>query len=129
MNVSYLPPGYVLKDVAKNSASGKIEVTRSPSTGGMVEDGVLEVAKGRLSGWSSEKSREVLDRVLAQGKGKFSLEYFAIGLNPRLKYGLGLDRFVKGAVSLYGLGFTAIWRNATVSIGGRKVVDEGKLLV
>jgi hypothetical protein len=32
-------------------------------------------------------------------------------------------------VSFYGLGFSAVCRKATVSIGGRKVVEDGKVLV
>lgn len=129
LNVSYMPPGYVLKGVAKNSATGKVAITRSLSTAGMIEDAILEFENGKLKGWSSEKSKEALDKVLGPAKGKLPLEYFSIGLNPRLKYGVGLDRFVKGVVSFYGVGFTAVCRNASVSIGGRKVVDEAKILL
>jgi len=127
LNVAYIPPGYVLKDAAKGSATGKATVTRSPSTGGMVEDAVLEFEKGKLKRWSSAKSLDALNRAV--GKGGLPLQYFSVGLNPRMKYGYGLDRFVKGAVCLYGFGFTAVCRKATVSVGGRKVVDEGKLLL
>jgi len=95
----------------------------------MVEDAVLEFEKGRLKGWSSEKSKDTLDALLGRGKGKLQLQDFSVGLNPRLKYGFGLDRFVKGAVCLYGLGFTVVCRKATLSVGGRKILDEGRLLV
>lgn len=127
LNMTYLPPGYVLKGVAKGSATGKIAVTRSLSSGGMIEDGVLEFEKGRLRKWSSERSKDSLDKVL--GGGNLPLECFAVGLNPRLNYGLGLDRFVKGAISFYGFGFTAVCRKASVRVAGRKLVDEGRVLL
>ena len=127
MNVAYVPPGYVLKDVAKGSATGKARAAQSPSTGGMVEDAVLEFEKGKLKRWSSEKSADALNRAV--GKGGLPLLYFSVGINPRMKYGYGLDRFVKGAVCLYGFGFTAVCRKASLSVGGRKILDEGKLLL
>lgn len=127
MSMAYIPPGSVLKDIAKGSAVGKVRVTRSPSTGGMVEDALLEFEKGKLKRWSSEKSMDALNQ--AAGKGGLPLLYFSVGLNPRMKYGFGLDRFVKGAVCLYGFGFTAVCRKATVSVGGRKILGEGRLLV
>jgi leucyl aminopeptidase (aminopeptidase T) len=128
-NVTYLPPGYVLKGVAKGSASGRIAFSGAISTAGRIEDGVLELRNGRLKAWSSAGSADAMDRLLTPLKNKARLEYFAIGVNPRLRYGLGLDRFVKGAASFYGLGFTVVCKKATVSIGGRKVVEDGKVLV
>jgi leucyl aminopeptidase (aminopeptidase T) len=128
-NVTYLPPGYVLKTIAKSSANGSVVVSRSPSTGGMIEDALLQFKKGRVASWSSVKSKGVLDGLLDGGEAKHTVAYFSIGLNPRLKYGYGLDRFVKGAVCFYGFGFTAVCKDATVSAGGRKIVEDGKVLL
>lgn len=129
-NMTYMPPGYVLKEVAKGSARGGAKVSHSLSKMGVIEDAELGFKKGGLSTWSSKKSGKQVDGLFGGTKPENRrLTYFSIGLNPKMKYGYGQDRFVKGAVCLYGFGFTGVCRGATVTVGGEAVVNRGKISV
>lgn len=127
LNIAYVPPGYALKEIAKRSASGTVKLSPSLTRLGIVEEVVLEFNKGKLVGWSSNKSKELVDEVLAGTKEEQrTLTSVSVGLNPRMKYGLGQDRFVKGALCLYGFGFTGVCRNASVTVGGAPLVERGR---
>jgi leucyl aminopeptidase (aminopeptidase T) len=127
-NMAYVPPGYVLKDVAKRSASGTVRLSPSLTRLGVIEDAVLEFSKGKLVSWSSKGSKELIDEVVAGVKEEErTLPYVSIGLNPRMKYGLGQDRFVKGALCIYGFGFTGVCRNASATVEGVPLLERGRI--
>jgi leucyl aminopeptidase (aminopeptidase T) len=128
LNMAYVPPGYVMKDVAKRSASGTVKLSPSLTRLGVVEDAVLDFSKGKLLSWSSKRSKALIDEVLASVKEEERmLSYVSIGLNPRMKYGFGQDRFVKGAFCLYGFGFTGVCRNASAIVGGVPLLERGRI--
>jgi leucyl aminopeptidase (aminopeptidase T) len=128
LNVAYVPPGYVAKDVAKRSASGTVKLSPSLTRLGVIEDAVLEFSKGKLVSWSSKRSKALIDEVLSSvEEEERTLSFVSIGLNPRMEYGFGQDRFVKGAFCLYGFGFTGACRNASATVGGVPLLERGRI--
>ena len=126
-NMAYVPPGFVSKETDPDSVEGRLKMSPTLTPMGVVSNAEFEFKGGRLVGWkSSDKAKmaKLLDPI-PEAKRRFSL--MGIGLNPAMKYGLGQDRFVGGAVTLAGLGFSAVVRNATVSASGGALVRDGKL--
>ena len=124
-NMTYLPPGMVIKDLDPDSVNGEVRVSESLTRFGVLRGAELKFQGGRLVGWRSRDSAK-LDRVLKTvPEEKRRLVRVGIGLNPAMRYGLGQDRFVRGSITLLGLGFIAVLRNASLTVGGSALVKKG----
>ncbi|HME18158.1 MAG TPA: hypothetical protein VKF15_00280 [Nitrososphaerales archaeon] len=127
-NMSYVPGGYVAKDLDAKSVHGTVELSPSITRFGLVEDAVLTYSRGKFVSWTSKKSPQVLkalEKVLPE-KARVPT-YVIIGLNPRMKFGYAQDRFPAGSVTV-GVGIAGIVRKGTLVVGGKTVVREGRLL-
>jgi leucyl aminopeptidase (aminopeptidase T) len=120
-NMTYVPPGYVAKEIDPQSAIGEVTLADSLTKYGVVHRAELEFKNGALVKWRSEdgpKLRKLLD-TLAPEKRKLTL--LGIGLNPALGYGYGQDRFVRGAVTLAGFGFTGLVSKGRLNVGSSSI--------
>ncbi|MDA4112118.1 MAG: hypothetical protein OK439_06230, partial [Thaumarchaeota archaeon] len=129
-NISYILPGMIWKDIESTTASGKVKVSPSVTRLGMVKDATLEFVGGKLVQWSStdKKTKGILDSLIQSlPEDKRILSLLTIGLNPSIKHGYAQDRFVGGSISLGGFGFTASARSATFRVGGKTVIEKGKI--
>jgi leucyl aminopeptidase (aminopeptidase T) len=126
-NVAYIPPGYVAKDIDPESVEGKFKVSPSLTKYGVLPGAELEFKKGLLVGWRSPDKAMLAKLLEPVSQSKRRLSTIGLGVNPAMKYGLGQDRFVGGAVFLVGLGFNVFARKATVAAGGSKLVSQGTL--
>jgi leucyl aminopeptidase (aminopeptidase T) len=127
-NMAYVPPGFVSKGVDPNSVDGRLKMSPTLTRLGVVSDAEFEFKEGRLVTWKSgdrAKLTKLLDPI---PEDKRRLSVMGIGLNPAMKYGFGQDRFVGGAVTLGGLGFSAVVRRGTVSTSDGALLRDGKLL-
>jgi leucyl aminopeptidase (aminopeptidase T) len=127
-NMTYVPPGLVSKDVDPTSAAGSLKLSPSITRLGLLKDAVLEFEGGKLVKWRSDGSPKTLSG-LVEGlqPEKRTLSLVTIGINPLMKYGNAQDRMVAGALSVGGFGFSGIVRNGTLSLGGKPIVQKGKL--
>ncbi len=127
-NMTYIPPGLILKEVAKSSATGKVKLSPSLTRLGVASGAVLEFKNGKLAKWSSPESQDILDKLLWNiPEKKRALSVFTVGLNDKFGYGFGQDRFVAGAVGLSGFGLTGMSQKANATIGGTPIVTAGQL--
>ena len=127
-NMAYVPAGYISKDINPSTVNGTIHVSPSVTRFGMLEDLEIVYRKGKFVSWSSKKSPEVvkaLEEVLPE-KARVPA-YFLIGLNPHMKFGYAQDRFPAGSITV-GAGIGAIVKGGTLTVGGKTIVREGKLL-
>lgn len=128
-NVAYLPPGMFTKNLKAGSVSGKVKLSPTLTSRGMVNDAVLEFEKGTLVKWSSRSSKDKLDSLInGQPESQRKIDGLTVGLNPVVRYGYGEDRFVSGSLGINGLEFTGIVRNGTLRADQTILVDKGKLL-
>ena len=107
-NVAYVPPGFVSKEIAPESANGSVTLSESVTKVGVIHRAQLEFKDGRLVSWESEDRamiRKLFEDVPPQER---RLTIVGIGLNPVLGYGYAQDRFVRGAVTVAGFGFTGL---------------------
>jgi leucyl aminopeptidase (aminopeptidase T) len=127
-NMTYVPPGLVSKEVDPTSAAGSLKLSPTITRLGLLKDAVLEFEGGKLVNWRSEGSPKTLSG-LVEGlqPEKRALSLVNIGINPLMKYGNGQDRMVAGAISVGGFGLSGIVRNGTLSLGGKAIVQKGKL--
>jgi leucyl aminopeptidase (aminopeptidase T) len=142
--VVFLPTGGIEVSAAEDSAEGKIVYDPLIRTGkGQVEDLTLQVAQGRIKQFSARSGKEIFESYLREGTGDENrFAYFGFGLNPKLRHGFTQDDKVLGS-TIVGFGHSAAksgknvasstwWASmtkATVTIGGQKVMEDGKLLV
>ena len=127
-NMTYVPPGYVSKQVDPASARGTVALSPSVTRLGLLKDARLEFEGGRLVGWKSRSSQKmVAELVETVPPEKRALTTVMVGLNPLMRYENGQDRMVSGAVGLAGFGFTGTVRSGSFSVGGKAVVQKGKL--
>jgi len=127
-NMSYMPAGYIAKDLDPRSVDGSVQLSPSITRFGLLGDAEFSYKKGKFAGWSSKKSPEVLkelEKVLPE-KARIPA-YVLIGLNPHMRYGYAQDRFPAGSITV-GAGIAGIIRKGTLEVGGKVVVREGKLL-
>ncbi len=127
-NVAYVPPGLVTKQVDPDSLEGKIKVSQSLTRYGVLAGAELEFKDGKLTNWrASDKAKlgRLLETVPPE-KRKVTL--FGVGINPELRYGFGQDRFVRGSVTLSGLGFTAVLKKSDFASSGSQLVSQGLLV-
>jgi len=119
-NVAYVPPGIVNKEIDPRSANGKVTLSNTLTKYGVIPHAELEFRRGTVVGWNSDDDRlqELLGSVPSE---KRKLTLIGIGLNPALGYGYGQDRFVKGAVTLAGFGFTGLVQKRRLSVGSANI--------
>ena len=142
--VVYLPPGFVGTTVEETSAEGKVvydSPIRFPE--GRVEKLALQLKSGRIEGCTADSGVEAIRSVLRTTPGDVDrFSYFGIGLNPKIRLGYTQDDRVLGSVELnFGAnrhrggknrGDRNWWgtvERATIIVGGRRVMENGKLLV
>jgi aminopeptidase len=127
-NMAYLPPGMVTKDVDKGSATGAVALSPSLTRLGVAEGLRLEFKRGRLVSWSSRKPAPFVGTLLNAVKEENRvLSFLTVGLNDKVLYGNGIDRFAAGCVTLAGFGFVGVVRTGTLNVGSATVVSKGKL--
>jgi leucyl aminopeptidase (aminopeptidase T) len=126
-NVSYVPPGFVFKEIEGGSAKGRVRLAPTLTRFGLLRNADLVVRDGHIVEWSSEASPKVL-ASLAEAIPERSrvLRAVTVGLNPMMRYGFGQDRFPAGAVGLVST-FTGILRGVTLKAGSEAVVRAGTL--
>jgi len=128
-NVTYIPPGFLRKNIKPESVSGRVKLSPSGSWTGIIRDATLEFEKGRLVRWKSSSSRRMLDEAIEdQAESERVLNALTIGLNPLMRYGYGQDRFVAGSIGVAGLSFNGIVRSGTLRAGHSVVVNQGRLV-
>ncbi len=126
-NMSYLPPGYISKDVDAGSVDGTLALSQSLTRFGLLEDAEVVFRDGKFVKWGSKKSGKVLKAIEGVLPEKSRVPgYLILGLNPLMKFGYGQDRFPEGAVTV-GIGINGAVRKGTLSVGGKILVKEGRL--
>jgi leucyl aminopeptidase (aminopeptidase T) len=127
-NMTYVPAGYVLKQVDPASAKGKVGLSPSATRLGLLKDAELEFEGGKLTRWKSRGSKKMLDELVkAVQPEKRALSFVTVGINPLMRYENGQDRMVAGAMSVGGFGFSGIVRKGSLTVGGKALVQKGKL--
>ena len=127
-NICYVPPGYVGMDVDPTSVDGSVRLSPSLTRYGLLEDAEMTFAKGRFVSWSSRRSAGVLKELEGVMAGDARVPaYLLLGLNPVMKFGYGQDRFPEGALTI-GAGIGGILRKGTLTVAGKTVVENGKLV-
>ena len=127
-NMTYVPPGFVSKQVDPTSANGTVSLSPSVTRLGLINDAKLEFEGGRLVRWKSRSSSEKLTELVeAVQPEKRTLSQLIVGLNPLMRYENGQDRMVSGAIGLGGFGFLGTVRRGSLSVAGRTLVRKGKL--
>jgi leucyl aminopeptidase (aminopeptidase T) len=127
-NMTYIPPGFVSKQVEPTSVTGTLRLSPTITRLGRLIDASLEFDGGRLVGWRSKGSSKMLSELVESLQPeKRALSLVTVGINPSMKYDNGQDRMVAGALGVGGFGFSGIIRNGTLSLGGRPLVRKGRL--
>src|SRR3989442_8420956 len=142
--VVFLPTGGIEVSAAEDSAEGRIVYDPLIRAGkGQVENLTLQVTQGRIKQFSAISGKETFESYLREGSGDENrFAYFGFGLNPKLRHGFTQDDKVLGS-TIVGFGHSgaeggknvasgtwwASMTKATVTIGGEKVMEDGKLLV
>ncbi len=120
-NVTYVPPGYVAKEVDPQSANGKVTLADTLTKYGVMRRAELEFRDGALVEWKSEDGAKLEKLVGALAPEKRRLSLIGIGLNPALGFGYGQDRLVRGAVTLAGFGFTGLVSRGSLNVGSSRI--------
>jgi leucyl aminopeptidase (aminopeptidase T) len=116
-NMAYVPPGYVTKEIDPQSADGRVTLANTLTKFGVIPHVELEFRDGMLVRWKSEdkaKLRRLFEEVPPQNR---RLTLVGIGLNSVLRYGYAQDRFVRGAVTVAGFGFTGLVSKGRLNVG------------
>ncbi len=128
-NMSYVPPGFVTKEIDSSSVSGAVTISPSVTRLGMINDAAFNIERGRIKKYVSRSSTPTLEAVQdIVRKTAVKVSYLTVGLNPLMRYGYAQDRFVEGALCL-NLGFNAIIGDGDLTIDGERIVHNGKLTV
>jgi leucyl aminopeptidase (aminopeptidase T) len=126
-NMTYIPPGFVSKEVDPASASGMVTLTDTLTDYGVVSRAKLEFRDGKLVSWQSSDDPTVKKLIGSVPPAERRLKLLSVGLNPELGYGWGQDRFVEGSVSLGGFGFRGQVKKGTLNVEGSGIVSSGRL--
>lgn len=127
-NVTYLPPGFVSKAVDSKSATGTIKLSPSLTRLGVAGQLTLKFNHGRLVKWWSPKPIKFIEEILKSiEEENRMLSFLTVGLNSKLNFGYGVDRFVSGSLGISGFGFVGIVRNGSLTVGDSPTVKSGKL--
>lgn len=142
--VVFLPAGWVGTTVDETSAEGSIvydNPIRSPA--GSIRKLTVRLRSGRIVDYRAAAGVEAFERLVESAKGDSDrFAFFGVGLNSCLRLGYGQDDKVLGSVELnFGesrsrggknRGDRNWWgtiRGATITVGGRRIMDDGALLV
>ena len=126
-NMTYMPPGFVAKEVDPESANGSVLLTDTLTDYGVVRRAKVGFKDGRVVSWESA-SKAIMKKIFASvPPEERSLKLLVLGLNPELGYGLGQDRFVEGALNLGGFGFRGLVKKGTLNVKGSDVVKGGRI--
>jgi leucyl aminopeptidase (aminopeptidase T) len=129
-NIAYIPPGFVSKGIDPSSGNGKVRISPSITRLGMIEDSTLEFKDGKLVSYESKSGpqrkmlRELVESVPEVSR---NLTQLTIGLNPKMKYGYGQDRFPRGSLGLAGFGFSCVARASDLSVSGNAIFNFSRL--
>jgi leucyl aminopeptidase (aminopeptidase T) len=126
-NVAYIPPGLLTKEVDPESANGAITISDSLTKLGVIHHAELEFKNGRLVAWESDDGAKLKTLLEGVPQERRKLVLLGVGFNPAMRYGLGQDRFVLGALTIAGFGFTGVAKKATLRVAGSTVLQGGKL--
>jgi leucyl aminopeptidase (aminopeptidase T) len=127
-NMTYIPPGFVSKQVEPTSVTGSLKLSPTITRLGLLKDAALEFKGGKLVKWRSKGSPNILSELIdGLQPEKRTLSLVTIGINPSMRYDNGQDRMVAGALGVSGFGFSGIIRDGTLSVGGRSLVEKGRL--
>ena len=143
---SFLPAGGIEVSVDEPSGRGRIvfdQPIRSLLKEGVINRLMLTVSEGQIVKSSAGNQQLAFERWLKEGKGDVDrLAFFGFGLNPNLRHGFTQDDKVLGGVTIgFGdnsdkegknkadRGFWASMTEATVTIGNKHMMKNGKLLV
>lgn len=140
--VTYLPAGAVEVTVLEDTAEGAVVFDAPVRVGSRRVDGLTYWLKGgQVARFTAKEGKESFRRYLQEGRGEVNrFAFFGLGLNPNLHYGFTQDDKVLGGVTI-GLGDNAgkggrnrasgeWWASiagATIKIGGRTIMADGKL--
>jgi len=136
-----VPPGYVIVCPDESSAEGVVRFDRpSPFLGIQVTDLAFRFKDGKATWTASRNADEIRNQYDKATGAKDRLGWLQIGLNPEVQYGFLQDDLVAGAIEIgigdneeYGgknrsnFGFQGRLTNATVRVGKKVVVDNGRL--
>jgi leucyl aminopeptidase (aminopeptidase T) len=142
----FLPAGGIEVSADEESGQGKVVFDQpilSLLREGRIERLMLSVAEGRIVKCSPSNHEQAFEAWLKEGKGDVDrFAFFGLGLNPNLRHGFTQDDKVLGGVTIgFGdnsdkegknkadRGFWASMTGATVSIGDKRVMQDGNLLV
>jgi leucyl aminopeptidase (aminopeptidase T) len=128
-NMTYIPPGFVSKEVDPATANGSVVLSDTLTDYGVVSRAKLEFREGKVVSWESPDKalvKRVLDPVFPEER---RLKLVTVGLNPELGYGWGQDRFVAGSITLSGFGFRGLVKKGGLAVAGSDVVAAGRLAV
>ena len=128
-NMTYVPPGFVSKEVDPESANGTVVLSDSLTDLGVISRAKLEFKEGRLVAWESADRAKIGELVASIPSERRRLRLLTIGLNPALGYGWGQDRFVEGSLTLGGFGFRGLVRKGTLRVASSRVTAGGRLQV
>ncbi len=140
--VTYLPAGAVEVAALEDSAEGTVVFDTPVRVGVQRTEGLtLEFEGGMVTRVTAKDGGEAFRRYLRDGTGGMArFGFFGLGLNPNLRHGFTQDDKVLGGVTI-GLGdntrkggrnrasgeWWASVGGATVKIGGRTIVADGKV--
>jgi len=140
--VTYLPAGAVEVTALEDSAEGAVVFDAPVLVGSRRVEGLtVRLEGGVVTRFTAKEGKESFRRYLREGTGDVDrFAFFGLGLNPNLRYGFTQDDKVLGGVTV-GLGdntgkggrnrasgeWWASIARATVKIGGRTIMADGKL--
>ena len=126
-NMTYVPPGFVSKEIDPGSANGSVVLTDTLTEYGVIPRIKLEFKDGEVESWESA-SRVAVKRMLdSVAPDQRRLRLMLVGLNPKMPYGMGQDRFVEGSITLGGFGFRGQVKGGSLWASGRAAVSKGRL--
>jgi aminopeptidase len=139
-----LPAGFISVAPDETSASGIVTFDLPvPQRGRLIRGMNWVFRNGRLTNFTATKNGDMVIPVWEQATGeKSQFGWFGIGFNPGAKAGFLGDNIVAGAVTLgvgentilggknvSTFGFQGTIKKSTVTIDGRAVVREGRLVI
>ena len=145
-----LPAGQVAVAPLETSANGKVFVAKDWGRNGLIRDTRFEFRNGKVVGYTAATNANTLIEEMAPFTGpKDIIGTFSIGLNPEMKVmdageelsfpqsaegmvyvSIGDNKMLGGANAPTGFGGWG-WpiTNATVTVDGKVVVKDGKLII
>lgn len=127
-NMTYMPPGYVAKEVDPGSANGSVVLTDTLTEHGVIPRVRLEFKEGKVVSWESPAKAAVKRMLESVPPDQRRLNLLLVGVNPEMSYGIGQDRFVAGSMTIGGFGFRGLVKKGSLSVSGRRVVSGGSLV-